>query len=225
MDVWTPERQQGFIINHSRSFMKTIFTVGMLLLAFSTAAHAQDESTIRYKQGASALLFTLNGLSDLQAGNYMGGVGASTFLADNIAIRCGLGFGSNTVSKNNTTEDETTVTTFNVAPGARYNLFNNTNVALFAGGQAMFGLAQTKNSVGGGEISSSTTTTLGASLFAGAEWFAWRNVSLSVEYGLGFVHSSERVKDANGVERDGPATTDVTMGISNINFTLGLYFN
>ncbi len=205
--------------------MRAIFTVGMMLFAFTSASYAQDESTIRNKQGASALLFTLSGLSDLQAGNYMGGVGAATFVADNVAIRCGLGFGSNTLTKNNAAEEETTTTTFNIAPGARYNLFNNTNVAPFAGGQGMFGLQQTKNLAGGADVGSVTTTTLGASLFAGAEWFAWRNVSLSVEYGLGFIHSSDRLKDASGTERDGPATTDVTMGISNINFTLGLYFN
>ena len=205
--------------------MKTIFTVGMMLLAIASGVHAQDESTIRNKQGASALLFTLSGLSNLQAGNYMGGVGASTFMSDNIAIRCGLGFGSNTLTKNNTAEEETTTTAFNGAPGARYNLFNNTNVALYAGGQAMFGLKQIKNTAGGSDVGSVTTTTLGAGLFAGAEWFAWRNVSLSVEYGLGFVHSSDRTKDAAGVERDGPATTDFTMGISNVNFTLGFFFN
>lgn len=205
--------------------MKNIFTVGMLLVAIALGARAQDESTVRYKQGASALLFTLSGLSDLQAGNYMGGVGAQTFMADNIAIRCGLGFSSNTVAKNNTAEEETTTTSFSVAPGARYNLFNNTNVALFAGGQAMVGIKRTQNTAGGADVGSITTTTLGAGLFAGAEWFAWRNVSLSVEYGLGFVHASDRTKDAMGTERDGPSTTDVTMGISNINFTLGFYFN
>lgn len=197
--------------------------LGAVLL--TTAAKAQDETMIRNKQGASALLFTLKGLSDLSADNYMGGAGISTFMSDNLALRVGLGFGSNTLTKNNTADEETTTTTFSIAPGARYNLFNNNNVALYAGGQAMIAIGQVKNTAAGADVNTVSTTTLGAGLFAGAEWFAWKNLSLSVEYGLGFTHTADKLKNASGVETDGPTSVDVTMGISNVNFTLGFYFN
>jgi hypothetical protein len=205
--------------------MKTIFTVGILLLTISFGMRAQDDYTIRNKQGASALLFTLNGLSDLGAGNYMGGAGVSTFMSDDLALRLGLGFGSNTLTKNNPADEETTATSFSLSPGARYNLFNNTNVALYAGGQAMIGIGQVKNTAAGADVSTVSTTTLGAGLFAGAEWFAWKNLSLSLEYGLGFRHTADKLKNAAGVESDGPTSVDVTMGISTVNFTLGFYFN
>ena len=205
--------------------MKTIFTVTMLLLTISFGVRAQDDYTIRSKQGASALLFTLNGLSDLGAGNYMGGAGISTFMSDNLALRLGLGFGTNTLTKNNPADEETTTTSFSFSPGARYNLFNNTNVALYAGGQAMIGIGQVKNTAAGADVSTVSTTTLGAGLFAGAEWFAWKNLSLSLEYGLGFTHKAGKLKNAAGVESDGPTSVDVTMGISTVNFTLGFYFN
>lgn len=205
--------------------MKKFFATILLAATTCAAVYAQEEAMIRNKQGASALLVTLKGLSDLSASNYMGGAGVQTFMSDNLALRVGLGFGTNTLTKNNTADEEVTSTSFNIAPGARYNLFNNTNVALFAGGQAMIGLKQTKNTAAGADVNTVSTTTLGAGLFAGAEWFAWRNLSLSVEYGLGFTHSADKLKNASGVESDGPTAIDVTMGISTVNFTLGFYFN
>ncbi|MFM8771631.1 MAG: hypothetical protein ACKOE4_06385 [Candidatus Kapaibacterium sp.] len=125
--------------------MKHFFASLLLGAALLTTAKAQDETMIRNRQGASALLFTLNGLSDLSAGNYLGGAGISTFVSDNLALRLGLGFGSKTLTKNNTADEERPTTRFSIAPGARYNLFNNSNVALHAGGQAMIGIGQIKN--------------------------------------------------------------------------------
>jgi len=84
--------------------MKRILLVIMSITITATTVYAQSEPTTRNKSESLALLFDLKGLSDLGASNYHGGLGAIAFIADNLALRIGLGF-ANTVEKTRTSSD------------------------------------------------------------------------------------------------------------------------
>lgn len=203
---------------------RMILSLTAMLLCISTA-YAQTEPTVQHNSGASALLFDLKGLSTIGADNYKGGFGAMTYISDNVAVRAGVGFGIDDEKKNNTAKDETTTTTLSISPGIRYNVFNKDNVALYVGGEIVLGMASQTNDANGSQISKVSATTFGGGLFSGAEWFPWKNISLMLEYGLGYTATTSKLTNAAGVESDGPETTSAKLGITSANFTLGWYFN
>lgn len=205
--------------------MKQILAVLALLSITALASSAQSEPTVQYQSGATALLVDLKGLSDLGTSNYRGGIGAMTFVSNNLAVRAGVGFTNNIEKKNNAAKEEITTMGFSIAPGVRYNVYNNANVSLYAGGEVLFGLGEVKNEANGAQTSKVASTTVGGGAFAGAEWFPWRNVSLMFEYGLGYKGTTSKITGASGTEVDGPETTDLTLGLSSANFTLAWYFN
>lgn len=206
--------------------MKRILAALLFLASTSLAVMAQSsEPTVQYQSGATALLFDLKGLSDLGASNYRGGLGAMTFVSNNLAVRAGVGFSNSIETKNNASDEEITTMSFTIAPGLRYNVYNNANVALYAGGEVLFGLGEVKNEAAGAQVGKVATTTVGGGAFAGAEWFPWRNVSLMLEYGIGYKGTTSKITGPTGTEVDGPETTDLTLGLSSANFTLAWYFN
>lgn len=221
--------RQGFVGNllntREGATMKRFLAACMLAALTSMSAYAQSEPTVLSTSGASALLFDLKGLSDLGASNYRGGIGAMTFVSNNLAVRAGVGFTNNVETKNNTAQEETTTMGFTITPGVRYNVYNNSNVALYAGGEVLFGLGEIKNEAAGAQTSKVTSTTVGGGAFAGAEWFPWRNVSLMLEYGFAYQGTTSKLTNAAGTEADGPESTDLSLGLSSANFTLAWYFN
>lgn len=206
--------------------MKHVLTALVLLAITSLGTSAQgSEPAVQHQSGATALLFDLKGLSDLGASNYRGGLGAMTFVSNNVAVRAGVGVSNSVEKKNNASDEEITTMGFTIAPGVRYNVYNNANVAFYAGGEVLFGLGEVKNEAGGSQVGKVATTTIGGGAFAGAEWFPWRNVSLMLEYGFGYQGTTSKITGATGVEVDGPEQTDLTLGLSSANFTLAWYFN
>lgn len=205
--------------------MKHFLAACLLAMLALQSGYAQSEPTVLSTSGASALLFDLKGLSDLGASNYRGGLGAMTFVSNNLAVRAGIGFSNNVDKKNNTAQEETTTMALTIAPGVRYNVYNNSNVALYAGGEVLFGLGEIKNEAAGAQTSKVASTTVGGGAFAGAEWFPWRNVSLMLEYGFGYQGTTSKLTNAAGAETDGPESTDMSLGLSSANFTLAWYFN
>lgn len=201
-----------------------ILSVTTLALLFS-AAYAQTEPTVQNRSGASALLFDLKGLSTLGADNYKGGAGAMTYIADNVAVRAGVGFGIDDEKKNNAAQEETTTTALRIVPGIRYNVYNKDNVALYVGGELTIGMATQKNDANGTQVSKIAASTFGGGLFSGAEWFPWKNISLMLEYGFGYTMTTSKITSASGVESDGPELSSAKLGLNSANFTLGWYFN
>lgn len=208
--------------------MKGLLTLAAVALLTCTISYAQSgsETMVRRTGGSTAMMFTLNGLQNLGAGNFMGGFGINHFLSDDFALRGGLGFGMNSRAAGEgdakMTSDSTTI---NIAPGLRVNLANNKNIAMYVGGQVMFGISSTTNKTGSTETGSSSSTSIGVGGFAGAEWFPWDNVSLGLEYGLGFNTTSGSSKNAQGTETDDPSTTSIMLGLSTVQFNLAFYFN
>lgn len=202
------------------------FLVAIACIALTTlGALAQSDPTAQHISGSSALLFDLKGLSDLGADNYRGGLGAMTFISDNLALRAGIGFASKLEKKNNTAKEEITTTAFTITPGVRYNVYDNSNVALYTGGEITFGVGEVKNEAGGTQTSKATATTIGGGLFAGAEWYPWKHVSLMLEYGLGYKGTTSKLTAGSATETDGPESTDIMLGLTTANFTLAWYFN
>src|SRR5258708_28775275 len=107
----------------------------LLMLApfvLASCAMAGDEATPKVSKGDKAWLFTLNGLSNLGAGNYNGGVGAKYYISDGTALRLSLGFGtSNTTYKYTGPTDPTRAdekisgTVFSITPGIIANFTTN----------------------------------------------------------------------------------------------------
>lgn len=202
------------------------FLVAIMCIALTTVGtFAQSEPSTQHQSGSTALLVDLKGLSDLGAGNYKGGLGAMTFISNDLALRAGIGFSNKLEKKNNTAKEETTTTAFTITPGVRYNVYDNDNVALYTGGEVTFGMGEVKNEAGGTQTSKATATTVGGGVFAGAEWFPWKHVSLMLEYGLGYTGTTSKLTAGSGPETDGPESTDIMLGLTSANFTLAWYFN
>lgn len=214
--------------------MKRLIVVVLALVCAGSMMYAQD---VRRSKNDLGMLFTLNGLGNLSGGAYNGGVGAQWYVADDMALRLGLGFASmkNEDKSGAVTRTETN-TLVSVNPGFRLNLAHNSNVVGYAGVQAMIGMSSGKVEAGG--TTELTGTTVGGGIFLGAEWFPWKNVSLGLEYGLGFMSSSSKTKIGSN-ETDGPTVTTIYLGapvsantgngggiVTNpISFNLSLYFN
>jgi opacity protein-like surface antigen len=209
-----------------REVLMRRFLVAIICIALTTVgALAQSEPTTQRQSGSTALLVDLKGLSDLGADNYRGGLGAMTFISDDLALRAGIGFSNKLEKKNNAADEETTTLALAITPGVRYNVYNNDNVALYTGGEVTFGLGEVKNEAGGAQTSKATATTIGGGVFAGAEWFPWKHVSLMLEYGLGYKGTTSKLTAGSGTETDGPESSDIMLGLTSANFTLAWYFN
>jgi len=215
-----------------------------LVLAFVAATAIAGAQDVRKSQGDVAFLFAYNGLGSSTVGAYNGGVGGQFYLADDMALRVGLGFGT-TSTESGADGSKTTIsgTAISISPGVRMNIASNSNVVGYVGGQVMFGM----NSVGSEREGSNASTTnsassLGVGLFFGAEWFPTKNISLGMEYGLGFMSgsSSTTIKDNAGAETksDGPSTSGIYLGtpaslvgtnnaiaIGSVAITAAFYFN
>lgn len=217
--------------------MKRIVSLLLVVVAAGSVAVAQD---VRNQKNDFGLLFTLNGLGNLTAGEYNGGAGAQWYLGDDVALRFGLGFANSSIGNNADPETTVSGTAINLAPGVRFNLANNSNVIGYVGGQVMFGMGSSSTETSGSNnTSESSSTGIGVGAFLGAEWFPWKNVSLSVEYGLGFMTSSSTSK-VGDTETDGPSTTSIFLGapsslliddgnssilVAPLSFTLSFYIN
>lgn len=211
--------------------MKRLATIIAALFVASASMSAQGdmvktESMVRTNAGDLSMLFTLNGLQNIGAGNFMGGVGAGYYLSNNMQLRGGLGFGtSTTTTGEGTSEAKTSSTTFTIAPALRLNLVNSSNVVAYTGVQVAFTSGSGSTTAGGTETGTSSSSTIGAGILLGTEWFPWRNVSLGLEYGLGYSSSSSSQTPTGGTEQKGPTTSGINLGLSTVQFMLGFYFN
>ncbi len=228
--------------------MKKILLVLLVVAVGVNLALAGDNAKPLTKAGTTALLFDLNGLAGLGAGNFEGGFGGKYYIANQFAVRLGLGFSYNTQTDKNpatpplptTVLSESKRTTFSVtvAPGIQYNVVTSGPVVGYLGGQVSFTTNSdnrdgNSNGLGAGFTNGAsykvTGTTFGVALFIGAEWFAWDNISLAAEYRLGFSTTSGKTEQSfpaptPGTSFDSPTVTNIGLGsASAANFTLAIY--
>lgn len=206
--------------------------VAVLLLAAAMATPAVLAQ--KTKQGDKAWLFTLSGLSDLGVGGYNGGIGLLYYLNDDLGLTVGLGFGTASQTTkapagSGGADEKQSQLQLTVSPGLRFNIASSGPVVGYAGVGVFFGLGsqtvENPQHVSGNKIETSTTS-FGAGVTLGAEWFAWSNVSLGASYSLSFSTSSGKVKTTTGgstTEQDAPSTTTITTSPSGA-FTLSIYW-
>jgi hypothetical protein len=158
--------------------MKKLTLVLLAVLVLVSLSFAQEGN--KTKQGNLGWVFTLNGLTFLRAdnfrgtnaGNTIGTVGAKYYIQDDLAIRGGIGFSTESITGQTNNRSD-----FTVNGGITYNYSSSGPVVGYLGGMLTYG--SIKNS---GDSTSSTT--FGIAGLAGAEWFPWNSVSLGAEYQL-----------------------------------------
>lgn len=212
---------------------KSLLTISILVLSTGLVL-AQGDMT-KGNQGDKALLFSLTGLNNLGAGNFEGGVGMRFHFSKDMSFRFGVGFDNRSTTRKSTgttvIEEKSSSMTIDIAPGIEMWMMKNGPVAGYVGAQVMFRLGSTTvenpNFVNNNK-NETNSTTFGAGVFIGAQWFPWSNIGLGAEYQLGFSTSSGKSKvTVNGVaqpETDAPSVTNISLGsTSGASFTLAIY--
>lgn len=216
--------------------MRKLYVILILAVASFAAAHAQG--TPQSHAGNKAILFSINGFGDFGvSGTVVGstpisasdtltrllsqlvgtefirpvyGVAMKFYLADNVALRAGVGFNSTsntTPVPGSTTGQETkdSRSAFGIAPGVELNLTEVGPVSFYTGAEVTFATASTSS----GEDSTKTTDTqtgFGGGVLLGVEFYPWNNVSLGAEYALG-VEVSSTSRSVGSKSTDGPSST------------------
>jgi hypothetical protein len=152
------------------------------------------------------------------------GVGATYFVADNMAIRLSLGFNtvSNTTPINDSVDTKDSKFTFGIAPALQVHLVNAGPVTAFTG----VALSFATSSISKGEDSleqSSTQTGFGGGAILGAEFFPWDNISLGVESQFGVTLNSTSTKNGNKSAVDGKSSVEIGF-ILPFAVNLGIHF-
>jgi outer membrane protein W len=208
----------------------------LCIVALTTGMAVAQESTVKgTKAGDKALLFTLKGLSTLGAGDFGGGCGFRYHFTGNMAVRLGLGFGMNSSTEKAAAgtagvDDKTTETSFSFAPALEYYIVHTSSVSGYLGVEAFFSMdSKTHEGIGhvDGVKTENSSSTVGAALLLGAEWFPWTGIGLGAEYHLHFMTSSGTSKATTNnvtVETDLPSETMIGLGSANsAAFTLSIY--
>jgi opacity protein-like surface antigen len=208
--------------------MKRVAVALLIAAVAGTSAWAQ-----KTKAGDKAWLFTLSGLSNLGVDGYNGGLGLLYYLNDDLGLTVGLGFSTSSTTTKAPAgggEDETKSSLeLTLSPGVRFNIASSGPVVGYAGVGVLVGISSetTKNlRYIKDDKEEKSSTSIGAGVTVGAEWFAWSNVSLGASYSLAFTTSSGKTKTTSGgttTERDAPSTTTIATTPSGA-FTLSIYW-
>jgi hypothetical protein len=213
--------------------MKRVAVALLIAAVAGTSAWAQ-----KTKAGDKAWLFTLRGLSDLMVDGYNGGLGLLYYLSDDLGLTVGLGFSTSSTTKkapavivlaDQVADQKESSLGLTLSPGVRFNLGSSGPVVGYAGVSVLVGISsettENPNYVSGDKVETSSTS-IGAGVTVGAEWFAWSNVSLGASYSLAFTTSSGKIKITSGgttIEQDAPSTTTIATTPSGA-FTLSIYW-
>lgn len=216
--------------------MKNLFICSAFLLLLGGNLFA-DGTLVKNLKDNHALLFTLNGLSELTAGDYAGGIGYQYYFMDKFAARIGFGFNSSNESLADPKHDSASVDkeiglfTLSVNPGVKYSFTSSSTINGYIGCELLYLLNNEtlkhpnfKQSEPETEIS---TSKFGAGIFLGVEWFAWENVSLGAEYKLMFTSESgtHTVSDNPSESYNLPEKSTFGIGTGQYNFTISFYLN
>lgn len=218
--------------------MKSLLLIIVAIAVVASVAVAGDDAAPKTKSEDKALLFTLGGLSNLSAGNFMGGLGAKYYVSDKNAVRIGLGFGTTSTTTKytgpvlpNTSDNKVTTTGFGVTPGFMHLMTSEGPVAAYIGAQLNLSLLSTTNENPGfvsNNKNKSSTTSFGVGGVLGVEWFAWSNVSFGAEYILTYASGSgtnEVTVGGTTTSTDTPSTNTFVLGsASSGNLILAIFW-
>ncbi len=181
-----------------------------------------------------ALLFELDGLDKLGANAFSGGIGYKYFIAKDLAFRLSLGY-----TKINELETKLEAGTsyslnkstvgLNISPSLLYNFAKNNTTTGYIGVGGYYKKSNNNSDyLDNSKVNqiNEAIESYGAGLIIGAEWFAWDNVSFSMEYNLKYSNSSGNKQDnGNATETKLPSITNLELGTSSYKFVLSFYLN
>jgi hypothetical protein len=164
-----------------------------------TAITAADIRQSRVIDGAGdrALLFMLHGLSNFGVGAYRGGIGLQYYLLGGIGLRASFSMSSDPATSGTDTEiREYSERAYSLM--LRLNLAARPTVTAYIGPFAEYRENDQKYSDSNTYLTGRLSKVLTYGVVAGAEWFAFDDVSLSAEYHFGY--SSGSVTETYGLE-------------------------
>jgi opacity protein-like surface antigen len=237
-----------------KKVLLSLLMLGLVTIAANAQENAAAGGTRR--TGNTAIIFSINGFGDFgvspnvvgvtplgnsgfdtlagQLGQMLGqtfvrpvyGIAMKFYLADNIALRAGLGF--NTTTEETPVSGDTTGKTnsvsrmaFGVAPAIEVHLVQAGPISFYTGGGLSFATASSSSGEDSLEVSASQTG-IGVNAIVGAEFFPWNNISLGAEYQVGAQINSTS-SESNNKSTDGPSSTQI--GVSGpIRVALNIHF-
>lgn len=224
--------------------MKKLVTMACIpvVLFLFNFGYSQDDND-NFDVGSKALLFQFSGFSDLNAGNFLGGIGGKFYMSPTMAVRVGLLFASDkraipfnpSPGTSETGKDgEEKATSFGANAAAEIHL-GAKRVSPYVGAGIVFITRSTEDKNVVTDPTPQTTTknaggytAIGFVGLVGAEFFLYKKmISLAAEYQLGYVKSSFKDREVTA------ASTTVTtkqgsissLGIDSAGMlTLAIYF-
>jgi outer membrane protein W len=217
--------------------MKTLLII-LVALSLSINIIYAENNMVKNSKNNQALLFSLQGLGELAAVDYLGGIGYQYYITDKTAIRLALGFNS----ENETTakppqiqgdnDKENSLFSYVIAPAIKYNFASTSTICGFVGAELMYSYnsetLKYQNYLKTDPEISTSNNIFGAGLILGVEWFAWENLSLGAEYKIMFSSESgeQKTKTLAGEETITlPQKTRFGTGVSGYNLTISFYVN
>ena len=205
--------------------MKKLLLV-LFIMAF--AANMMFAGTPMTNQGDKQLGFIVNGLgtfgvTGVNTGAGISGLGFNYFLSKDMALRANVGFGTSTTKSpaGAAGDNENTGTAIGLRPGLVWHMAPVAgSISPYWGLEGQFGWLKNTFKPAGGTESSNSGTLFGAGVFMGGEWYAWDGISFNAEYNLSFTSSSTK-SEAAGVSTDGPSNTSI--GISSWAVGMNIY--
>ncbi|NLP09071.1 porin family protein [bacterium] len=234
--------------------MKKVLLVLFIIVLAASLVQAADDIRPKCKKGDRSLLFSFNGVSGLllnglgsifggEGGDgdlaglqghpnlntstlYSPGVGGLYYMSDYTALRFGIGY----ANVKNAEDEDGDVTDSNammaISAGLQYHIATATAVSIYTGGEFYYGTLSATAEDKDAETESTTSYNgIGVAGLIGAQFYPWKNVSLDMEYQIGYASFSSSGEYTIGDDSDdwkGGSTT--VMGISNWGITLNIHF-
>ena len=184
--------------------MRNILLVTLFFLC--TLAFAQDESKTSIAGGAKALIFEFDGLANLSADSYEGGIGGKIFFNKSLALRVGFNFDRSSETRPaNPDADEVGIdgeyvsSSFGLLAGIEIHTNSKSRVSPYFGGGLGFNKSSVENKLPDTypDVTGATSYRqineqtgnyeFGIFGLAGAEFFLVKEISLSAEYNFTIV--------------------------------------
>jgi hypothetical protein len=196
--------------------------------------------------GSKGVLFSFSGLANLGAGTYEGGIGLKLYLSDYMAVR-GIVlvslYSTNTPANPGTgrigIDGTSSDNTFGVGGAIELHL-TKSRISPYIGGGVVFSTRSTENNGGpytaaaGTTIIQTTTknangmTMIKVGALGGVEYFVTNGVSLSAEYQLGLIYTSNKDREVSTTGAPTvttPGGSSTSIGITTAGaLTLAIYF-
>jgi hypothetical protein len=227
--------------------MKVRCMAGLLGVAVAASVAFTQDVTPEINAGTKALLFTFDGLSNLGAGAYNGGIGGKYYLMSPLALRASLAFGASSQDNGEDVYGSSSAMSFGISAGAEYHL-GFARVSPYVGGEIGFSTTSTKieDSTATAKVTLTNMTAtpgtnpvlgyvpgnaLMVSGIGGVEFFITKELSLSAEYALGWSLPTGYTQKSVTATTTGTTTDEVKVtgrsdfGIFNSGaLTLAVYF-